>query len=125
VVATVATEPKTVFFGDSFTRNLMCSMRAKSPLFASHLTGKMPANAIVLGASHSQLREEPPKRPPSDGGCLRTALDVSRYVDATFWQDFSVFPAISLTHWTFLDVLERYWMVGRGRFRLSLQFWSG
>jgi hypothetical protein len=73
----------------------------------------MPALAIVLGASHSQLREEPPKRPPSDGGCLRTALDVSGYTDVIFWQDFSTFLAISLTQRTFSDVLERYWMVGR------------
>src|SRR5882724_3242140 len=91
----------------------MCSMRAKLPVFASHLTGKMPANAIVLEASHSQLCEEPPKRPPSDGGCLRTALDVSGYLDAISWQDFSAFPAISLMQWTSVDVLERYWMVGR------------
>jgi hypothetical protein len=35
--------------------------------------GKIPANAIVLGASHPQLREEP----PSNCGCLRAALDVS------------------------------------------------
>jgi hypothetical protein len=88
-------------------------MLAKLPLFKSYLEGEMPANAIILGASHSQLREEPPKRPPSDHGCLRTALDVSGYLDAIFWQDFSVFPAISLMQWTSLDVLERYWMVGR------------
>jgi hypothetical protein len=42
-----------------------------------------------------------------------TALDVSGYLDAIFWQDFSVFPAISLMQWTSVDVLERYWMVGR------------
>jgi hypothetical protein len=70
-------------------------------------------NAGVLGASHSQLREEPPKRPPSDDGCLGTALDISGYRDAIVWQDFSAFPAISLMRWTSLDVLERYWMVGR------------
>ena len=88
-------------------------MQAKLPAFGSHLEGKMPANAIVLGASYPQLREEPPKRPPSDGGCLRTTLDVSGYFDAIFWQDFSAFPAISLMQWTSVDVLERYWMVGR------------
>jgi hypothetical protein len=27
-----------------------------------YLKGKMPANTIVLGASHSQLRNEPPNR---------------------------------------------------------------
>jgi hypothetical protein len=74
----------------------MRSMQAKLPAFESYLKGKMPANAIVLGASPSQLREEPPKRPLSDGGCLRTALDVSGYLDAIFWQHFSAFPAISL-----------------------------
>ena len=35
------------------------------------------------------------------------------YLDASFQQDFSVSPAISLMQWTSLDVLERYWMVGR------------
>jgi hypothetical protein len=88
-------------------------MKAKLPAFGSHMKGKMPANAIVLGASHPQLRKEPPKRPPSDVGCLGTALDVSGYLDAIFWQDFSAFPAISLMQWTSMDVLERYWMVGR------------
>ena len=84
VVAYVATEPETVFTDDFFTRNLMCSMQAKLPVFGSHLKGKMPANAIALGASHPRLREEPPKRSPSEGGCLRTALDVSGYLDAIF-----------------------------------------
>jgi hypothetical protein len=74
----------------------MCSMQPKLPVFESYLKGKMPANAIELGASHPQLRKEPLKRPPSDVGCLGTALDVSGYLDAIFWQDFSVFPAISL-----------------------------
>ena len=101
------------FSGDSFTGNLMCSIQPKLPVFGSHLKGEMPANASVLGASHSQLREEPPKRPPSDDGCLGTALDISGYRDAIVWQDFSAFPAISLMQWTSLDVLERYWMVGR------------
>jgi hypothetical protein len=54
-----------------------------------------------------------PERPPSDVGCLGTAPDVSGYLDAIFWQDFSVFPAISLMQWTSLNVLERYWMVSR------------
>src|SRR6267142_3262717 len=49
VVAYVATEPETVFTDDFFTRNLMCSMQAKLPVFGSHLKGKMPANAIALG----------------------------------------------------------------------------
>ena len=31
-------------------------------------------------------------------------------------------PAISMTLWMFLDVLERPWMVGRGRFRLFRRF---
>ena len=88
-------------------------MQAKLPVLEGYLKGKMPANAIVLGASHSQLCKEPPKRPPFDGGCLGTALDVSGYLDAILWQDFSAFPAISLMQWTSLDVLERYWMVGR------------
>jgi hypothetical protein len=52
-------------------------------------------------------------RPPPEGGYLRTALDVSGYTDAIFWQDFSTFLAISLMQRTFMDVLERYWMVGR------------
>jgi hypothetical protein len=103
----------------------MCSMQAKLLLFGSHLKGKMPARAIVLGASHSQLREEPPKRPPSGGGCLRTALEVRGYLAEIFCQDFSAFPAISLMQWTSVDVLERYWMVGRGRFGLSRQCLSG
>ena len=109
----IATEPKTVFPVISPQRQPPCSMQAKLPVFGSYLEGKIPANAIVLGASHPQLREEPPKRPPSDVGCLGTALDVSGYLDAIFWQDFSAFPAISLMQWTSLDVLERYWMVGR------------
>jgi hypothetical protein len=75
-------------------------MRAKLPVFESYLKGKMPANAIVLGASLPKLREKLPKRPLSDVGCLGTALDVSGYLDAIFWQDFSPFPAISLTRWT-------------------------
>ena len=40
---------ETVFTDDFFTRNLMCSMQAKLPVFGSHLKGKMPANAIALG----------------------------------------------------------------------------
>jgi hypothetical protein len=112
-VAIVATEPKTRFSDDSFTRNLMRSMQAKLPIFGSHLKGKMPANAIELGASHSQLRKEPPKRPQINDGFHRTTADVSGHRDAIFWQEFSEFPAISPTQWTSLDVLERYWMVGR------------
>jgi hypothetical protein len=96
VVAIIAAEPKTVFPVIPSHDNLMCSMQAKLPVFGSYLEGKMPANAIVLGASHPQLREEPPKRPPSDVGCLGTALDVSGYLDAIFLQNFSAFPAISL-----------------------------
>jgi hypothetical protein len=99
-VAIIATEPKTVFPVILSHDNLMCSMQAKLPVFGSYLEGKMPVNAIVLGAFHPQLREEPPKRPPSDGGCLRTAVDVSGYLDTIFWQDFSAFPAISLMQWT-------------------------
>jgi hypothetical protein len=41
----------------------MCSTQPKLPVFGSHLKGEMPANAIVLGASHSRLRKGPPKRP--------------------------------------------------------------
>jgi hypothetical protein len=82
----------------------MCSMQPKLLVFGSHLKREMPANASVLGASHSQLREEPPKRPPSDDGCLGTALNISGYRDANFWQDFSAFPAISLMG---VDVLGR------------------
>jgi hypothetical protein len=63
VVATVATESKTVFPVIPSHDNLMCSVQAKSPVFGSYLKGKMLANAIVLGASHPQLREEPPKGP--------------------------------------------------------------
>jgi hypothetical protein len=91
----------------------MFSVHAKLQVFESYLKGKMPSNLIVLGASHPQLREGPPKRPPSDGGCPRTALDVNGYLNAIFWQDFSKFPAISMMQWTSVDVLERYWMVGR------------
>jgi len=91
----------------------MCSMQAKLPVFGSHLKGKMPANAIALGPRIRTFAKSPQKGPPSDGGCLRTALDVSGYFDAIFWQDFSAFPAISLMQWTSVDVLERYWMVGR------------
>src|SRR5260370_21159090 len=94
VVAIIGTEPKTVFPVIPSHDNLMCSMQAKLPAFGSHLEGKMPANAIVLGASYPQLREEPPKRPPLDGGCLSTALDVSGYVDAIFLPESSMFPAI-------------------------------
>jgi hypothetical protein len=47
----------------------MFSVQAKLQVFESYLKGKMPANLIVLGASHPQLRKEPPKRPPSAGGC--------------------------------------------------------
>src|SRR6267142_2002362 len=96
VVAYVATEPETVFIDDFFTRNLMCSMQAKLPVFGSHLKGKMPANAIALGPRIRTFAKSPQKGPQSDGGCLRTALDVNGYFDAIFWQDFSAFPAISL-----------------------------
>jgi hypothetical protein len=64
VVATVATEPKTIFRVIPPHDNLMRSMQAKLPVFGSNSKGEMQANAIGLGASHSQLREEPPKRPP-------------------------------------------------------------
>ena len=57
--------------------------------------------------------KSPQKGPRSDVGCLRTALDISGFLDAIFWQDFSAFPAISLMQWTSVDVVERYWMVGR------------
>ena len=60
------------------------------------------------GASTTRTATRPQKGPQTDGGCLGTALDVSGYVDAIFWKDFSAFPAISLRQWTFLDVLERY-----------------
>jgi hypothetical protein len=112
VVAYVATEPETVFTDDFFTKPHV--------LDAGEIAGiwepserENAGKCDRIGASHSHLREEPPKRPPSDGGCLRTTLDVSGYFDAIFWQDFSAFPAISLMQWTSVDVLERYWMVGR------------
>ncbi len=57
--------------------------------------------------------KSPQKGPRSDVGCLRTAQDVSGSLDAIFRQDFSAFPAISLMQWTSVDVLVRYWMVGR------------
>jgi hypothetical protein len=88
-------------------------MKAKLPAFGSHMKGKMPANAIVLGASHPQLRKEPPKRPHQTLAALERHWTSVDYLDAIFWQDFSVFPAISLMQWTSVDVLERYWMVGR------------
>ena len=66
----------------------------------------------VAEAVAAASRSAPEKAPP-DVGCLGTALDVSGYLDAIFWQDFSPFPAISLMQWTSVDVLERYWMVGR------------
>jgi len=59
-------------------------MRAKLPVFGTHLKGKTPANAIVLGASHSQRSEEPPKRPPSDGSCLGTVLGASGHLGVIF-----------------------------------------
>src|SRR5882672_12739443 len=64
VVAYVATEPETVFTDDFFTRNLMCSMQAKLPVFGSHLKGKMPANAIALGPRIRTFAKSPKKRPP-------------------------------------------------------------
>jgi hypothetical protein len=91
----------------------MYSIQAKLPVFGSHLKGKITANSIALGASHSQLRKEPPKRPQFNDGCHRMAVDISGHRDEIFWQDFSAFPAISLMQWTSVDVLERYWMVDR------------
>src|SRR5882757_4226203 len=63
VVAYVATEPETVFTDDFFTRNLMCSMQAKLPVFGSHLKGKMPANAIALGPRIRTFAKSPQKGP--------------------------------------------------------------
>jgi hypothetical protein len=51
VVAIIATEPKTVFPVIPSHDNFMCSMQAKLPVFGRYLEGKMPASAIVLGAS--------------------------------------------------------------------------
>jgi hypothetical protein len=100
----------------------MCSMQPKLPVFGSHLKGKMPANAIVFGGLAFAASRRAPKKAPSDDGCLGTALDISGYRDAIVWQNFSAFPAISLMQWTSLDVLERYWMVGRVRFGLFRRF---
>ena len=63
MVATVTTEPKTVFTVIPSHSNLTCSRQAKLPVFGRYMKGKMPANAIVLGASHPQLRKEPQKGP--------------------------------------------------------------
>jgi hypothetical protein len=62
-VATVATEPKTVIRVIPAHDNLTCSIQAKLQVSGSYLKGKIPANAIVLGASHSQLSEGPQKGP--------------------------------------------------------------
>jgi len=63
VVAYVATEPETVFTDDFFTRNLMCSMQAKLPVFGSHLKGKMLANAMALGPRIRSFAKSPQKGP--------------------------------------------------------------
>jgi hypothetical protein len=47
--------------------NLMCSLPRNRRYLGSYLNGKMPANAIVLGASHSRLREGPAKQRRAGG----------------------------------------------------------
>src|SRR5882672_10297716 len=88
VVAYVATEPETVFTDDFFTKPHV--------LDAGEIAGiwepserENAGKCDRIGASHSHLREEPPKRPPSDGGCLRTTLDVSGILRRDFLAGFA------------------------------------
>jgi hypothetical protein len=77
------------------------------------------------GLAFAASQRAPKKAPHLTVAALERHWMSVEYLDAIFWPDFSAFPAISLMQWTFLDVLERYWMVGRGRFRLSLRSQSG
>jgi hypothetical protein len=105
VVATVATEPKTIFRVIPPDDNLMRSMQAKLPVFGSNSKGEMQANAIGLGAPRIRsFAKSPQKGPQSDGGCLRTALDINGYFDAIF---LAGFLGISSDFADAVDVLGR------------------
>jgi hypothetical protein len=49
-------------------------------------------------------------------------MDIAGCGDPILARDSTRFLAIFSSEQTFLDIPERLWMVGRGRFRLSLQF---
>jgi hypothetical protein len=112
VVAIIATEPKTVFPVIP-SHETSCARCRRNCRYLEPFERENAGKCHRIGGLAFETSRRAPKRPPPDGGCLRTALDVSGYLDAIFWQDFSAFPPISLLQWTSLDVLERYWMVGR------------
>jgi hypothetical protein len=64
VVAYVATEPETVFYDDSFARNLMRSMQAKLSVFGTHLKGKCRQMRSFWGPRIRSFAKSPPQKGP-------------------------------------------------------------
>lgn len=67
-----------------------------------------------------RVRNEPPRGRSQNVSALEsnwTSKKKTPLVVREYWE----FLAISTSRRTFSDVLKRYWMVGRGRFGLSLR----